>query len=129
MPRLLTETFTTAAFDRSSFRQFEASSHKAAPKDLPSSFAQHRAFRRVLDTIPSSNRRRRFPASGPPENSRLRHAQAPKVDGVPTAPDAPTRIPLAEAGTAAGCGAANAGSDGPEHTYRSHSRHSWGYPM
>src|SRR5450759_3436206 len=54
-PRLLTETFTTAAFDRSSFRQFEASSHKAAPKDLPPSFVQHRAPRRVLDTIPSSN--------------------------------------------------------------------------
>jgi len=45
-----TGTFTTAAFDRSSFRQFEASSHKAAPKDLPSSFVQHRASRRVLDT-------------------------------------------------------------------------------
>ena len=39
-----TETFTTAAFNRSSFRQFEASSHKAAPKDLPSSFVQHDAF-------------------------------------------------------------------------------------
>jgi hypothetical protein len=43
-PRLLTETFTTAAFDRSSFRQFGASSYKAAPKGLPSSFAQHGAF-------------------------------------------------------------------------------------
>src|SRR5881628_444066 len=85
-----------------------------------------RATRTARPTLPSSNRRCRFPASGSPENSRLRHAQAPKVDGVPTAPDAPTRILLAEAGTAAGCGAANAGSDGPEHTYRSHSRHSWG---
>jgi len=43
-PRLLTETFTTAAFDRSSFRQFAASSHKAAAKGLPSSFAQHDDF-------------------------------------------------------------------------------------
>src|SRR6266705_4837078 len=102
MPRLLTETFTTAAFDRSSFRQFEASSHKAAPKDLPSSFAQHRAFRRVLDTIPSSNRRCRFPTSGSPENSRLRHAQVPPGGSAPNAPDARTSSLLTEDGTAAG---------------------------
>src|ERR1017187_3054676 len=48
--RLLTETFTTTAFDRSRFRQFEASSHKAAPMDLPSSLIQHRVLQRVLDT-------------------------------------------------------------------------------
>src|SRR5476649_699291 len=59
-------------FNRSSFRQFEASSHKAAPKGPPSSFAQHRAARRVLDTIPSSNRTCGFPASGSPENPRQR---------------------------------------------------------
>src|SRR6266496_4904748 len=49
MPRLLTGTFTTAAFDRSSFRQFGASPYRAAPKDLPSSLAQHGASR-LLDT-------------------------------------------------------------------------------
>src|SRR5450631_2280780 len=48
--RLLTETFTTTAFDRSRFRQFEASSHKAAPMDLPSSLIQHPVLQRVLDT-------------------------------------------------------------------------------
>src|ERR1019366_1592846 len=48
MPRLLTGTFTTAAFDRSSFRQFEASPYRAAPKGPPSSFAQHAAFRGFL---------------------------------------------------------------------------------
>src|SRR4029434_8348130 len=59
-------TFTTAAFGRSSFRQFEASSHKAAPKGLPSSFVQHRASRRVLDTTRSSNRTCPIKASGFP---------------------------------------------------------------
>ena len=44
MPRLLTMTFTTAAFDRSSSWQFEASSYKAAPKGPPSSHVQHSAF-------------------------------------------------------------------------------------
>src|SRR5664279_5943952 len=48
MPRLLTGTFTTAAFVRSSFRQFGASPYRAAPKDLPSSFAQHGAIRAFL---------------------------------------------------------------------------------
>src|SRR5580698_7058043 len=48
MLRLLTGTFTTAAFDRSSFRQFGASSNKATPKDLPSSFAQHGTQRAFL---------------------------------------------------------------------------------
>ena len=51
MSRLLNGTFTTAAFDRSSFRLFEASSYKAAPKGLPSSLVQHRASWRVLDTM------------------------------------------------------------------------------
>jgi hypothetical protein len=36
--------FTTAAFDRSSSWQFEASSYKAALKDPPSSLVQHSAF-------------------------------------------------------------------------------------
>jgi hypothetical protein len=53
--RLLTGTFTTAAFDRSSFRQFEAPSYKVAPKDLPSSLVQHRASSRVLVTIARSS--------------------------------------------------------------------------
>src|SRR5262249_11829655 len=41
--RLLTMTFTTAAFDRSSSWLFEACSYKPASKVLPSSPAQHRA--------------------------------------------------------------------------------------
>ena len=49
LSRLLTITFTTAALDRSSLGQFEASSYKAAPKDLPSSLVQHDASR-LLDT-------------------------------------------------------------------------------
>jgi len=44
MPRLLTGTFTTAAFVRSSFRQFEASPYRAAPKGPPSSSVQQNAF-------------------------------------------------------------------------------------
>ena len=43
-PRLLTMTFTTAAFGRSSSWLFEASPYRATPKDLPSSFVQHDAF-------------------------------------------------------------------------------------
>ena len=43
-PRLLTETFTTAAFDRSSFRQFGASPYRAAPKGPRSSLVQHGAL-------------------------------------------------------------------------------------
>src|SRR5262249_36382102 len=45
LPRLLTMTFTTAAFGRSSSWRFEASSYKAAPKGPPSSFVQHDADR------------------------------------------------------------------------------------
>jgi hypothetical protein len=41
-PRLLTMTFTTAAFGRSSSWLFEASPYRATPKGLPSSFAQLR---------------------------------------------------------------------------------------
>ena len=37
-------TFTTAAFDRSSLWQFEASPYRAASKGLPSSFVQQDAF-------------------------------------------------------------------------------------
>jgi hypothetical protein len=44
MSRLLTVTFTTAAFARSSSRLFEASSYQTASKGLPPSFAQHDAF-------------------------------------------------------------------------------------
>src|SRR6266508_3546981 len=42
-PRLLTTTFSTTAFDRSTLWRFEASSCKATPKDLPSSHVQHGA--------------------------------------------------------------------------------------
>src|SRR5436189_5727122 len=41
-PRLLTITFTTAAFGRSSSWLFEASPYRATPKGLPSSFVQLR---------------------------------------------------------------------------------------
>src|SRR3974377_494425 len=43
LPRLLTMTFTTAAFDRSSSWRFEASSYKATSKGPPSSPVQHDA--------------------------------------------------------------------------------------
>jgi hypothetical protein len=59
MSRLLTVTFTTAAFVRSSSRLFEASSYQAAPKGLPSSFAQHDAFASSRHTVTSK------PANGP----------------------------------------------------------------
>jgi hypothetical protein len=39
--RLLTMTFTTAAFGRSSPWLFDASPYRAAPKGRPSSFVQH----------------------------------------------------------------------------------------
>jgi hypothetical protein len=42
-PRLLTMTLTTAAFDRSSSWQFEASSYTATPKGHPSSLLKHDA--------------------------------------------------------------------------------------
>jgi hypothetical protein len=42
--RLLTMTFTTAAFGRSSSWRFEACSYKPASKGLPSSPVQHRAL-------------------------------------------------------------------------------------
>jgi hypothetical protein len=50
--RLLTMTFTTAAFDRSSSWLFEACSYKSASKDLPSSPAQHRALTSAFLTQP-----------------------------------------------------------------------------
>ena len=42
-PRLLTMTLTTAAFDRSSSWQFEASSYTETPRGHPSSLLQHDA--------------------------------------------------------------------------------------
>jgi hypothetical protein len=48
IPRLLTTTFTTAAFGRSSLWQFEASSYKTAPKGPPSSLVQHERSRVFL---------------------------------------------------------------------------------
>ena len=53
MSRLLTVTFTTAAFVRSSSRLFEASSYQTAPKGLPSSFVQHDAFASSRHTVTS----------------------------------------------------------------------------
>jgi hypothetical protein len=43
-PRLLTMTFTTADFVRSSSWQFGASSYTATPKGQPSSLVQHDAY-------------------------------------------------------------------------------------
>jgi len=50
--RLLTMTFTTAAFDRSSSWLFEACSYKPASKGLPSCPAQHRALTSAFLTQP-----------------------------------------------------------------------------
>src|SRR5215471_581766 len=44
MPRLLTMTFTTAVFSRSSSWRFEAFPCRTAPKGPPSSLVQHDAF-------------------------------------------------------------------------------------
>src|SRR5262249_19568279 len=48
MPRLLTMTFTTAVFSRSSSWRFEAFPCRTAPKGPPSSLVQHDAFRVFL---------------------------------------------------------------------------------
>src|SRR5215469_3664800 len=50
MSRLLTTTFTTADFVRSSLWLFGAFPYRTAPKGPPSSFAQHNARLRFLDT-------------------------------------------------------------------------------
>src|SRR5215469_6497226 len=50
MSRLLTTTFTTADFVRSSLWLFVAFPYRTAPKGPPSSFAQHNARLRFLDT-------------------------------------------------------------------------------
>src|SRR6516164_6676547 len=52
MARLLTITFTTAAFGRSSSWLFEASSYKATSEGLPPSFVQHDEFSFVFLTQP-----------------------------------------------------------------------------
>src|SRR5688572_1488522 len=83
-----------------------------------------KATHKARPTLPSSNRRCRFPASGSPENSRLRHAQDPKDAAAPDVPSAVATTLLAEVDTAAGCGAPNAGRDGPEHSVQSRSRRS-----
>ena len=51
MPRLLTMTFTTAVFSRSSSWRFEAFPCRTAPKGPPSSLVQHDALERLLDTM------------------------------------------------------------------------------
>src|SRR5262249_5502059 len=52
LPRLLTMTFTTAVFGRSSSWRFGASSYKAAPKGPPSSLVQHDADRTSVFMTP-----------------------------------------------------------------------------
>jgi hypothetical protein len=47
LPRLLTITFTTAAFGRSSLWLFEVSPYSAAPKGEPSSLVQHVKTHRI----------------------------------------------------------------------------------
>ena len=64
---------------------------------------RERATQKARPTLHSSNRRCGFPASGSPENSRLRHAHVPPDGSAPAAPGARTRSLLAEDGTAAGC--------------------------
>jgi len=44
--------FTTAAFDRSSSRLFEALSYKTAPRGPPSSLVQHDAFASSWHNLP-----------------------------------------------------------------------------
>jgi hypothetical protein len=51
-PRLLTTPFSTTAFVRSTVWRFEASSCKAASKDLPSSHVQHGASAPSWHNIP-----------------------------------------------------------------------------
>ena len=45
-------------------------------------------------TLPSSNRRCGFPASGTPESSRLRHARAPIRTGEPAHQPRPLEMPV-----------------------------------
>ena len=52
VPRLLTMTFTTAVFGRSSSWRFEAFPCRLAPKGLPSSLVQHDAFSIFLTQSP-----------------------------------------------------------------------------
>jgi hypothetical protein len=97
------------------------------PKKLrPRGRVGEKVTRVARPTLPSSNRMCRFPASGSPESSRLKRAHVPPAGPAPTAADARTRSLLAEDGTVAGCGVANAGSDGPEHSDRSRRKRSWG---
>ena len=67
------------------------------------------ATRIARPALPSSNRRCRFPTSGSPEGSRLRHAHFPIDGSAPTSPNAAAIVRLADDGMAAGCVAANAG--------------------
>src|SRR5215471_5872837 len=80
-----------------------------------------RATPHARPTLPSSNRRCRFPTSGSPESSRVRHAQYPRDGLISGAPGVEAIVRLADDGMASGCAVANAGLDGPERSVRSHS--------
>ena len=76
-------------------------------------------------TLPSSNRRCGLPASGSPENSRLRHAQAPTDGPAPTVEGAGTTTPPSADETAVGCVVVNVGSGDRARTSQSPSKRRW----
>ena len=109
--RLLTITFTTAAFDRSSLWRFEAFPYRTAPKGPPSSLVQHDAFASswhnlwLVPPLPRNCQAFRLPAvprvslrflrfAVPPRRlglrSRRREAQSPRAGGC--LPDFPTPV-------------------------------------
>src|SRR5262249_59312809 len=70
--RLLTMTFTTAAFDRSSSWRFEALPYRMAPKGPPSSLVQHGALAPSLHNTTTALDRRSLRWFGACSCSRLR---------------------------------------------------------
>src|SRR5260370_19223104 len=74
-------TFTTEAFVRSSSRLFEASSYQAAPKGLPSSFAQQDAFASSRHTVTQN---RPVGVTSEPINDKLRSRTSILTWGIPS---------------------------------------------
>ena len=75
LPRLLTMTLTTAAFDRSSSWQFEASPYKATSKGPPSSLVQHGEYTPSWHNF-SSGRTRQLALYGTSGQKRPHHNQS-----------------------------------------------------
>src|ERR1700676_3476232 len=80
--------------------------------------------------LPSSNRRCRFPTSGSPESSRLRHAQVPIRTGesdtpAPAVEDACTMPLLPGGDKVSDCAFVDDGSDGRVRTSRFPSTRQW----